>query len=525
MTWRTFFLPIFAAVLVFLATAPGGNVAWAQDKPSEGTVSTAEPKSTDANGQPINCRSIKEAKGGVLLGTIIPCMVYSIQSGTQKFSAKMVEIFRPLLYTFLTLVIVLFGVRIVQGEPEIHKHGIILLLKITIVLTVLDNIPNYYVPKAYAIMNDAQTIVTGAIDDNTGSYQCEQKPTSDNQPGKPYGDENTPRLWSMMDCVMGKLFGYANGNATSSNGPNMMLATSMFGLIAGFFFGGTWAVVICFAMLGVMFSICLLVIRTVMAFLNGYLTVCLMLILCPLLMPLVFMKQTQQYFEGVIKNILGGFLMPIIITAYAMFALLLYDKMLFAQDSIVQNLFNYDKIKEALEQPRKACTRPITGDPIASRFQSKTQDQSDVSKDDANKAFLSPLLKNMMVPSASGANDPCVKARFPALNTNQIEDLNKGREGFQKMFNELLTLFILAYLIHAGLKSVTAMIAMLTGARSAAAGFEASMKNELKIEEAGRAAFQQANSAYGGASGKEFLERTPTAAKDGLNAFFSGIRR
>lgn len=90
-------------------------------------------------------------------------------------------------------------------------------------------------------------------------------------------------------------------------------------------------------------------------FITSYLVICLMLIMTPLLLPLALLKVTASYFDQYWRIILSGFLTPVIITAYSMFALILYDKVLFDEKAPIQKLFKYENIKEAL-QPGRAAT-------------------------------------------------------------------------------------------------------------------------------------------------------------------------
>lgn len=517
---RRLMLPFLVAVFVLAVSAPihmgyqayaeGGEVNKSDEDPDakpEGTPATSELQTVDEDGNPVKCRDLEEAKGGVLISKIVPCMLRTVETTTSKFSAKVVTWLRPLLYAFLTLVVVLYGLRVLQNEPEIHKHGILLLLKVALVLTVLDKIPDYYVPKTYSIMSESVSIVTNVI--TTENLNC--KDVSEEYKG--------PKVWAIMDCVLGKLYGFTSG----TNGqPNMLLKTSMFGLLSGFLFGGSWGVAVFFAMVGVLVSVLMLVIRTTLAFISSYLTISILLILCPLFVPLVFLRGTSGYFEKMWRSILGAFLMPVIVTAYAMMALLVYDKILFADGSLMKVLFDHNKIAEALEKPKKACDHPITVDASDVRFQTKP------TEDVMNKVFLNPFLKNTIVPTLSGANDPCtMTGNMPVFNLKSVKDegFKKGRETYLSLFSTLVQLLVLGWLVSKGQGQVQSIIPNLTSSGAAAIALGAQSMSDFKLTGAAKEAKDTFSAGVSGTQGADFLKAVPGAGKDAFKSFMGGVRR
>lgn len=501
------------------------------------SASTTDVKTVDENGAPISCKGIPEAQGAALVGVIVPCLTYTIEKSTIRFAAGMVEALQPLFYVFLILVVAVFGAKLLQQEPNIHRQGLLMLLKLAIIGVILSDLggtgsinmrggsSGEIIPSVYNIMNESQQIITSAI--GTTGVSCEVEK---------YSGPNTPRVWAMTDCVLGKLFGYTIGSdpKTGQKSTNMVLVTSVFGLITGFFFSGTWGVALFFAMLGVLFSIFMLVVRTAIAFINGYLTICLMLIIMPLFLPLILLNVTKNYFEGVWKNILAAFIMPIMITAYAMLALLVYDKALFAPDSLLQNLFKYDMIKEALEAPRKLGDRTLTNDPTI-RLNSNTGAK------DLPTMFKNVFLNNPMMPTLSGGNN-LLPGAVSAFNYGAVGSpkYKEGQKTIAKLFEEALVLFIICWLLHRGLSSTQDIVLQLSGGGTVAATFFGSQVRGLEFQNI-RNAQQVAKESYyerdktGNVipdkdgnptfvSGSKFIEQTPTAVRSGVEALFK-VRR
>jgi hypothetical protein len=555
---RSLMLCSVLAVLFIIGVgvlSPWHGNAYAQTPPPSGSNPPGTPASDEL--KTINntkCSELPEAEGGKLLGKIVPCMTYTIESSTVTFAAKMVATLRPLFYAFLTLVVVLFGARMLSQEPEIGKQGFLLLVKIAIVGIILADLGNTQaydgsgsqgklIPAVYDIMNESQAIVAGAI--NITGLKCDMAN---------FQGPKTPKVWAMMDCVLGKLYGFTTGTDpnTGKESTNMLLVASFFGLMSGFFFGGAWGVTIFLGMLGVLFTIFMLVVRMAVGFITSYLVICLMLIMTPLLLPLALLKVTASYFDQYWRIILSGFLTPVIITAYSMFALILYDKVLFDEKAPIQKLFKYENIKEALQPGRAACSRQVASNPYEMRFSDTEPTAASIAK-----KFTNPFLQNNVQPTLTGANDPCAATGFkihpiddtkikgiieskggPSATATGEKAENDRRALFQSMFEQLLSLFVIAYLIYKGLESLTTIISQITGKRSASVAGEAVLGQNLDLQQRGKEIYANAISKFRvsddknvGAtykSGSEFLTGLPSATseivKDSLSILAKGKR-
>ncbi len=489
---RTLLLPMIMAALVFFFCAPAQeslrlHAAQGTSSTPQGSPANNNLQTTDANGARIKCADIPEAKGGVLLGRIVPCLIRTIGDSTQKFSAQMIQALKPLFYSFLVFVVTMFGVKVLQGGQDLHQQAFVLVLKITLVLMILDQIPKTLIPSIYGIMSESQAIVTTAIGPDKSSFNCDISK---------YMDENTPLIWAQMDCVLGKLYGFTTGSATKSdlNGAkshNMFLAASMIGLAGGFFFSGTLGITLFLACIGVLLSVFLMVMRVALSFVNSYLLVCVLLIIAPLFLPLVFMRITNNYFDKWWQSILGGMIMPVLVTAYTMFALLLYDKMLFAPKALVNELFNYDLVKKSQNPPQAVCGRPVTGN---LDWASSTGLAGGVLQ-----RMLDPMTRNLTTPELSGANNTCASLRSHVLDMDraatEARAVNPNAptaaiDFIKFIFNDCLKLVILAFLITEGTKTVMASVRLLTGTQATAGLMNTDPGLQSRLEAAKQGAMQ-----------------------------------
>ena len=439
-----------------------------------GTPAGESTGTRDRDGNRKMCKDLPSAKGGVLIGRIVPCIVYTIQESTIYFSKKMINFISPLMYAYITLVIVLYGVRIVSGDQQAPRQAMLLGVKISIIIGMLTLIPNYFIPATYDIMAQGVEVASSSHGTN-GGIGCSSAAIYNT-----YGDAQTLTIWKEMDCTLGKLYGFATGtDAQGNKTTNMLLASSAFGLLSGFFFGGTIGVALFFALIGVLFSILMLVIRVTLVFLNGYLIVSVLLLIAPIFMPLTLMKVTSDYFEKWWKAILGGFILPVVVTAYSTIALVAYDDILFKPNSLMQNLFNSHAIKSATEQKHALCNNTIKGDTKSQldSFYNKNMGaiegterpeldpvtgQSNIRKT-MDKLVKSPFIANFANPLLTSASDPCGMLSVPTFDITKV---NMGVTGVKdptfenkkvvmtELFMQAVKLFIMSYLISSGLRSV-----------------------------------------------------------------------
>ncbi len=460
-------IPMIAAALMFYVLSPSAHHAQlfaegddAAVTAPEGTPSKGDIQTVGPDGGKISCGAMTgpdgktSAKDGILMGYIVPCVTMTISITTENFSAKMLDFFKPTIYSFITFVIAMFGVKVLQGSHDVHKEGFLLLLKIALVIGILEMIPHEIVPSVYGIMASNEEIVASTLGgDMESSIHCDVSK---------YKGADTPLVWAQMDCVLGKLYGITSGSGGGEGGKsrNMFLAASAFGLLAGFFFSGTLGIAIFFGLIGVLISVFMLVLRSAVAFINGHLIVCMMLLISPLFLPLVLLRVTNNYFEPWWKNILGGFLLPVLITAFAMFSLLLYDKVLFAPDSLLNKILDYANVEGAEQPASPACTQAQTNNPSTTRAAGGTRAVQLVNINRPNN----PIGGNFAMQQTRAGVDICQAAQMPVFNlADGSEAFKNARASFLTIFKDCMKLMILGWLIHAGVGYVMNAMRTLTG--------------------------------------------------------------
>ncbi len=524
---------ILAAAVVFLLTngtlggydgasfALNGPTAPADPgKPLEGgTPSEGDLKTSGPNGQLRRCADIEEARGGFLLGRIVPCLTNTIEHSASRMSRAMIELLRPTLYAFLTFVIIIFGVQILQNEGQLQTRAFVLLLKIGFCFAILAAIPGDknteeggLIGAAYGIMAESQAAVMSTIGPDFGNIHCEIEK---------FGDAKTPLIWKQMDCLLSKLAGFTVGTPGGPGQearPNMLLASSIIGLMGGFFFSGSFGVALFFACIGMLVSMFVLVIRVLVAFLNSYMFIALYMILAPLLLPMMFLKVTNSMFEKWYSGIIASLLLPLVICGYVVIALQVYDKLFFADDAMITKLFDNQIMDHVRQLPQALCDTTISNNPDF---------RKDATGEEAQSIYTdNPMFQNIN-PLVSAGNNICGGLSKTNLDFQGLTD-EKGqpitaKKAFEKLFYDCMKLFILSMLINMGFNTVMSAVRPMLGSGAVVAAMDSGTPLEGKFRSAMSQSKQAFGDRLGNTSGPGFLKEVPGAFGDSANAFLSGM--
>lgn len=508
-------LGIQAFVILLLACAvlfTSVSSAYATGSPSTPTTPTTgsgnparsgDLETANPDGSPKKCTDY-----GVLTGAMVPCIMYTIESSGQALAEAFADMLKPVVVSFLTLVVVFFGVKTLQGEGQVDKKAIQLVVKIAFVLAFLQLMPSF-IPQVHAIMRENNDIVSSILSD-PADFHCDV-----NKYLKPGGE----LLWAQMDCVLGKLFGFTTG---SGGEPNMLLAASGIGLLGGMLFGGAFGLFVFFALVGVLFTLFQFVMKTVFAYVNGFIIATLLIIIAPLFLPLSLMQVSTQYFDKWWRGILAAILMPVIVTTYVMLALLLYDKVLLADDSIVKKLFDSDYMSE-LVSTQQACTTAVGNNPHMSEVGAQEDATHPMTPDER---AADPNIADQIFPMSSGNNVACIGH----------PDVNFGQAQFRELFYDLVKLLITTIVISQGFASVQQSVRSITGSSMVSAALDPVSTMEKKMHDAVNSAKSGMQNATDGEhhgqgrrvsdmSGADFVANAPNIIRGGLSPFAGQISR
>ena len=479
------------------------------------------------------CASFNDADGA-LFGVIVPCLSNTIEIAATDMAYAMVDYIDPIFYFFLTLVVVMHGVTMVQGEGQIGPRTFLLLLKIMAVVAFVHSLGGYApsiitIGDIYDIMKGTEDIMAEAMLGGGGSqsFACDYAQyLPSNRPGH--------ILWAEMDCALAKILGFA---LTGSNGqPSMVLAASVLGMLGGFFFGGTFGLAVFFAAVGFLLALIGFVVRVGFAYINAYMVVALYVIISPIFIPLVLFKGTTQYFQNWVKGIAGAVITPVIVTAYSIFALLIFDQMLFREDSVLKAMMNYSVIAEAQRNAKTVDCGTYINDQVDKAERDKNDPEA------RGNAAMSTFSRNPMIAAFTGATRCEVQvtnleiARANLGNMSE-DDAKKEKTIYTQLMIDLAKMFVLALIITSGWKQISQVLLVLSGSsvapmaigsvtpqeramQSSYANAQAAMKRSMN--EAGENGEQMGP---GGAAGAAFVDRLVPTLGTGAKTFIEGVGR
>lgn len=250
-----------------------------------------------------NCRDQHE---GVLLAVIVPCIRDVIQEAAETMTAQFDDYLLPGATAFITLVLVIFGIKGMVQEGDVKKDGFILLIKIGCVFAFMEAFGGF-IPAVFGTMRDGGEIVTASLGSSLQGVQCDMSKFTGEAP------------WNYLDCVLGTLFGFA---------PNMFLGSSIFGAMgsmwssqfgASLFMGGMF----------IFFFILKLVFRAAYTYLMACVIVGFLIVISPVLIPLLMLGVTFQYFEHWMRALISTMIQPIIVLAYVTLCFSILDQIMF----------------------------------------------------------------------------------------------------------------------------------------------------------------------------------------------------
>ncbi len=362
---------------------------------------------------------------GSFTGLVVECVKLSVNTITNAFLTRFTAIMLPIIGGMITLSIVLYGVQVLMGEPEIIKTGLKMLIRNGAVLWFADNLGGFG-PAVLDSMQYILDMVTNSISDVGVVFSC---PVNLNSIIKTLIStaQGTSLVWNRLDCIVEKLFGVGEGTA---------LASSLFGMIYTLLFGGTFGILAFVLGMATLLSLMFYVFRIVYAFILSYIFVGFLIGISPLMIAmLIFPTMTGAMFEKWWKNLLAGMALPAMLMAYMSVSILLIDAALFANNVSLGKVITDEQILKAHRKKQQFCQWQTASDKnFYKNFTPEGQSPQD---------YISGPMKNFLVPMMSGSSDLCEYFDFPTMDFSRRSDNKLHTE---VMLDIVLSLFV-AYIV------------------------------------------------------------------------------
>lgn len=327
-------LQLLAMLGFFLAAMP----AYAED-PEQ-----AEPGpiqcTMEEGGEDCNCRN---EFSGDLLAVIVPCIREEVIKATERITEEFSAYMQPIIMAFLTLIIALFGVKVLMAEGDPKKDTFILLVKIGAVMLFTTGFGGY-ITDIFAIQKEGMEISTAILGQD--SEHCQEYENEARSTGSGAEPE---RPWVYFDCILAEFFGFGAANYVGASIISMIgpsLVSGQFGMV--FFLGAT----------ATLFFVLKLIIRGTYTYLMAVFALAFLIIISPILIPLVWLPvpQTQQYFDRWLNAFISVVILPTVVMGYLTLAFTLLEKIAYHEEFGIfsdENL-STDTIKD-MRMPRSQC--------------------------------------------------------------------------------------------------------------------------------------------------------------------------
>lgn len=262
-----------------------------------------------------------------IIERIVLCVQDQILRVAYNFIYQIYPYFEGAIAAFMTLCIIVFGIRMVM--PMLEKPGrdfMIFLLKAACVVfftSNMDIILNWFVGQPGEWDPNHRGGIMGDMINTVTQFTVFDF-------GAPLGCESGVNVWQRIDCMIDLMIG-VNTPASLSDG---MLAFFFHN-----FFVGSVGVVIFMLGIWMLFSFMMMLLGAVHTYLLALMMVCLLVIMGVLFCPLIMFQNTFDIFQKWVRMLVANLIIPMVLFAYANVMLSAFDVALYSGDHSVFRTF------------------------------------------------------------------------------------------------------------------------------------------------------------------------------------------
>lgn len=367
-----------------------------------------------------NCR---EKHPGYLLSVIVPCLRDEVIKVTKRTTNEFAPYLQGAVGAFLTLVLTVFGVQILMAEGDPKKDGFILLVKIAAVIGFLASYDTLIIDPAFGTLQAGVELTTSVF--NITAEHCQEYLTK-------YPNAEVP--WIHYDCVLGKLIGF---------GGTMIVGSAAIGLASAALFSGQFGTVFFMGAVASIFFLLKLIIRGVYSYLMAIIALGLLIFISPLLIPLIWMPATQQYFDRWLAAVVAMIIMPAIIMAYLTLSFMVLEKIVFDEEMGIATLLSQEKAEELRMPPNETANTHVAAPASNDIDEAALRDESQF---------------NWMAPIFSGNANANLFSEFYHIDFRSDE---AGQAG--KLFFGFVALLLVTYILMAMFEQIISLAQVMVG--------------------------------------------------------------
>ncbi len=270
---------------------------------------------------------------------VVNCIQDSVLWGTMQYFGGIYAYLANTIYAFLTLAVTIYGVMMVsQSVENISRDTFVLGAKIATVVGLLEMLPWMYI-SLVDIMEGLVALVVQFGVSGYGFISC------------PFGSGMFDDVWWRVDCMLDSLIGIGNmyegleipGVSTEglSRGLLNFFVTSAPGSALGLILMVVGMIFI--------FTLVMSIARAAQVYLLAFIGISFLMVISPLMIPLLVMKTTKQYFDKWTKIMMSFILQPVILIAFLNFSLIALDIVLVSGENSFMRTIAGDRVLNGLD--------------------------------------------------------------------------------------------------------------------------------------------------------------------------------
>ncbi|MCE2926867.1 MAG: hypothetical protein LW823_04390 [Rickettsiales bacterium] len=247
------------------------------------------------------------------LKSAVVTAVVNPNNPTQGFLPAMSTYMTPLVAVMIVFAVMVFGIRIFGGEPDLKPKAIGFLIRLGLVWFFAYNLGGFAL-KMFAVMDELVCLVTipsWSAPPAVISQQVqlegiwpEANRTIKYMSG---GVFQTCYPWVFIDRFLGRLMGF---------GENLVLASGLMGLVSAATFSSTIGILIFLAGVMAFLDIIFVILRVVFMYLTSVLVLAFMIIISPLIIPMALFYTRENYFTSWLRIVMVAMLLPMMVFAF-----------------------------------------------------------------------------------------------------------------------------------------------------------------------------------------------------------------
>lgn len=254
---------------------------------------------------------------------VVGCLKTTVMSitlhPTNGFLYKISEYMSLLVAIMAMFAIIVFGMRIMGGEPQLKQKAVGFMLRLGLVFMFSYNLGGIG-QQVFDTMDSMICMVNIGEQSASNSRQMAMPgilPTT-YAPIRTFDYLNDDQCypWNFIDKFIGRLFGF---------GEHVLLTNGLLGIVSSALFSSTVGMLVFLTGFSAMLDILFMVLRVIFMYLTCVLSVAFMIIISPLIIPMALFYSQERYFKKWLDILLTGIFVPVFLFAFLSMFLGIYE--------------------------------------------------------------------------------------------------------------------------------------------------------------------------------------------------------